>query len=344
MTGRTLAALLLALLLSGTTAKARTLTDQTGHTLTLAGPVTRVGTPGISMASLILALSEPQKLVAITPEVRDNPWLQRIVPAVRQAGTPFTRPAGVNLEALLALQPQLVTLWTGNPHLARRLAPLGIAVLNLEYHDPDSLKAAVRLLGDAMGPAEQKKATAFVQYYDSVLQRVSQGLAGLPGQQRPRVYYAGATPLDTEGRHSMVDAWIRLAGGLNVAAEAGLQADARIQPEQLLLWDPDLIITLDRHQQQAIQADPRWQSLRAVREQRVLANPGGINAWCTRAAESALQLLWAARLFHPERFAGLDLAGETRYFYQTFYHYLLDEAELARVLHGEPPPGTSASR
>ncbi|WP_052314989.1 hypothetical protein [Thiocystis violascens] len=51
----------------------RTLVDQAGQILHLSEPVQRIGTPGISMASLILAIGGGDSLQAVAPEVRDNP-------------------------------------------------------------------------------------------------------------------------------------------------------------------------------------------------------------------------------------------------------------------------------
>lgn len=324
--------------LACTTAAARQAVDLIGHRIDVPTEVQRVGTPGISMASLIVVLGGPAKLVAATPEVRDNPWLRRIAPGLAQVPVPFTRPTGVNPESLLALQPELVTLWLGNTPTAARIEALGIPVFTLGYTTPDEMRQSVRLLGRAMGPMEAERAEQFVRYYDDNLARVAKGLAGLPEAERPRVYYASLDALHTEGSASMIDAWITHAGGINMAARAGLKGDGRVQLEDVLAWNPQIIVTLDLAQRDAILADARWQRVDAVRNGRVLVNPRGVNAWCTRATEAALQVLWAAKTFHPKRFATLDLAAETRRFYRLFYRYALNDDEVARVLNGLPPP------
>lgn len=319
-------------------AQARKAVDLIGHRLVLPAEVQRIGTPGISMASLLVVLGGPAKLVAATPEVRDNPWLRRIAPALAQVPVPFTRPVGVNTESLLAVRPELVMLWLGNAPTAARIEALGIPVFTLGYTTPDEMRQTVRLLGRALGPAEAERAEMFVRYYDGNLARVAKGLAGLAPGERPRVYYASLDALQTEGGASMIDAWITHAGGVNTAARAGLKGDGHVQLEDVLAWNPEIIVTLDAAQREAILADARWQRVDAVRHQRVFVNPRGVNAWCTRATEAALQVLWAAKTFHPKRFATLDLAAETRRFYRLFYRYELDDDEVARVLGGLPPP------
>jgi iron complex transport system substrate-binding protein len=306
------------------------------------GSVQRVGTPGISMASLILVLSGRHKLAAITPEVRDNPWLARIAPEVSSLPTPFSRPAGVNTEALLATKPDLVTLWQGNEPLGGRLEALAIPVLQMSYSTPEEMKAAIRQLGQALGREEMARGEDLIAYYERNLQRVAVALRDLPERARPRVYYASIAPLYTEGGKSMVNAWIEAAGGINVAARGGLQGDGQVHLEDVVRWDPEIIVTLDAAGRQAILDDPRWRMISAVRNRRVLVNPKGINAWCTRAAEAALQVLWAAGMFHPELFPDLDMAGETRRFYRQFYAYELNDDELAHLLQGLPPPAPNS--
>ena len=294
------------------------------------------------MASLIMALGGRHKLAAITPEVRDNPWLARIVPEISNLPTPFSRPAGVSTEALLATKPDLVTLWQGNEPFVNRLEALGIPVLQMGYSTPEEMKAAIRQLAQALGHEETARGEDLIAYYERNLQRVASALRDPPERDRPRVYYASIAPLYTEGGKSMVNAWIEAAGGINVAARGGLQGDGQVHLEEVVKWDPEIIVTLDAAGRQAILDDPRWRTISAVRNRRVLVNPKGINAWCTRAAEAALQVLWAAKTFHPELFPDLDMAGETRRFYRQFYAYELSDEEVARVLQGLPPPASNS--
>jgi iron complex transport system substrate-binding protein len=84
----------------------------------------------------------------------------------------------------------------------------------------------------------------------------------------------------------------------------------------------------------AMLGDPRWHSLTAVREGLVMQNPRGVNAWCTRAAETALQVLWATKLFHPGLLAEVDMRREIRDFHQRFYGYVPSDDEIDRMLSG----------
>ncbi|RKW37357.1 MAG: peptide ABC transporter substrate-binding protein, partial [Moraxella sp.] len=53
--------------------------------------------------------------------------------------------------------------------------------------------------------------------------------------------------------------------------------------------------------------------------------------------EEALQILWAAQLFHPERFADVDMITKTQAFYKKYYGYDLSKENAQQILKGLPP-------
>ena len=51
--------------------------------------------------------------------------------------------------------------------------------------------------------------------------------------------------------------------------------------------------------------------------------------------EEALQVLWAAKKFNPDKFADVDIEKETKDFYMQYYGYQLTDDECSRILNGE---------
>nr|WP_314659435.1 iron chelate uptake ABC transporter family permease subunit [uncultured Rothia sp.] len=80
-----------------------------------------------------------------------------------------------------------------------------------------------------------------------------------------------------------------------------------------------------------------WADVPAVKNGKIIKNPVGTFNWDRYSAEEALQILWAAKLFHPEKFTDIDLVKETREFYSTFYGYNLTEDEAQHIINGEAP-------
>ena len=55
------------------------------------------------------------------------------------------------------------------------------------------------------------------------------------------------------------------------------------------------------------------------------------------SAEEALQVLWAAQVFHPDLFKDLDMVEKTQAFYKKYYNYDLSKENAQQILQGLPP-------
>jgi iron complex transport system substrate-binding protein len=214
-----------------------------------------------------------------------------------------------------------------------------IPVVMLPNESLEGLKTTVRMTGAVLGERESRIAAEYIRYFDENIQRVTQITAKLAQSERPKVLHT-ATPgiLTIDGRRSVIDDWINVAGGVNAADVIGVGRPVTM--EQVVVWNPDVIIVgtaPNQQNRQAILDDPRWREIKAVRDGKVFANPSGAYLWDRHSAEAALQVLWAAKLLHPARFANLDVNGETKRFYSRFFHHVLTDAELASILNATAP-------
>ena len=166
-----------------------------------------------------------------------------------------------------------------------------------------------------------------------------------PESTRPSVYLArGPNGLETGLQGSINTEIIEKAGGRNVAiSNDGRRGIANISAEQLLLWDPDVVVTWDRTFFETVRKGPDllWSSLRAVKSNRLYLAPTAPFGWIDRppSLNRLIGLAWMTNLLHPEGFP-LDLAAETRRFYELFYQVNLNDKELDFLLawaDGRPP-------
>jgi iron complex transport system substrate-binding protein len=72
------------------------------------------------------------------------------------------------------------------------------------------------------------------------------------------------------GRSNYMDDIVRIAGGVNVARDAGVGWQ-RYSPEKALLKRPDVLLVTD-HDAERVRRIPGWSSLPAVRNNRVYGN------------------------------------------------------------------------
>ena len=91
--------------------------------------------------------------------------------------------------------------------------------------------------------------------------------------------------------------------GRNVAGETqgGL---ANVSIEQVLVWNPDVIVTIDQEFAATVRNDPSWAAVKAVRDNRVHLSPKMPFGWVDfpPSVNRLIGLWWLAKILYPERF------------------------------------------
>jgi iron complex transport system substrate-binding protein len=319
----------------------RQITDAAGRIVSIPATVNRVADPWHANNAMVLMLGGADKLVATTNQARDQPWLRRLYPRIEQVPAAFNAAGEVNIETLVGVHPDVILMAYGGtlPHWMDAVESYHIPVVMLPNESLEGLKTTVRMTGTVLGERESRVAAEYIRYFDENIQKVTQITNKLAPSERPKVLHT-ATPgiLTIDGRRSVIDDWINVAGGVNAADVVGVGRPVTM--EQVVVWNPDVIIVgtaPNQQNRQAILDDPRWREIKAVRDGKVFANPSGAYLWDRHSAEAALQVLWAAKLLHAARFADLDVNRETRQFYARFFHHVLNEAELASLMSATAP-------
>lgn len=325
----------------------QTITDVSGQTITVPPPenIHAIGDAWPAHLEVLAMLGAGDKVTSYvnndTPESR--PWLAQVNPQMKNAAPAFTK-TDVNLEEMLKQRPDVV-FSLRSPRIRTQLTDLGIPDIQLIFSNFDELQQSFNLTAKVLGPKAQKRAAAYNRYLTDTLTQVRKITASMPVAQKPRVLHVvNLHPLMIDGGHSIIDAWIKAAGGINVAHKihGSMKVTSR---EQLLEWNPDIIIfgatALPAASRQArlkaLQQDPMWANLKAVKNHQLVVNPDGAFLWDRYGAETALQIQWAAKLLHPEQFKNLDMIAKTKTFYHRFLDYDLSDTEAKEILAGLPP-------
>lgn len=229
-------------------------------------------------AAVLMAALAPERLLGWPMQVPATS-LAQLPPAVRSLpvlGRLAGRGSTVSLEKLLSLRPDLV-LDTGDFNDSYRSGAervwkqTGIAfalVAGRLPEQPAQLREVGRLLG------LEARAQALANAAERELALVAEVLATRPAQVRPRVYYGrGSDGLESGLAGSINTEVIEFCGGRNVVAAAGAGGIARVSMEQLLAWDPDVILSQNAAFAARAATDPRWRGLRAVRSGRLHCAP-----------------------------------------------------------------------
>ena len=329
---RALPSILIALgLLAGPALAAdRTVVDMAGRAVSLPPRVERVVTLGSLpvLNSFVLTLGEGRALLNGLADFAQPHWKYQTVFAPHLKGQPTMQQPNrePNVEAILLARPDVVlTMHRASVDL---LKPTGIPAIFLAWREPEDVKACMAILGEVFRKPDL--AARYRRYFDDTLARVSGALRGVTA--RPTVLYLHPETL-TQPR-LIAEWWIPAAGGVSLTNDGRTAESRSFSLEQVMVWDPDILIVTSPKDVALVRTDRTFKQLRAVRQGRVYVVPVGAHTWANRTAEQPLTVLWAARTFHPARFAALDLAAETRAFYREFFGHALGDAEVAEILSG----------
>ena len=138
---------------------------------------------------------------------------------------------------------------------------------------------------------------------------------------------------------------IERIGARNVAAEhMGTGGLVTISSEQLLLWDPEVVVAIDPAFVSAAGTDDVWKGVKAVRTGRLYIAPDDPFGWIDSppSVNRLIGLRWLGRVSIPKVFPE-DLRAETRNFYTLFYHRTPDERQLNELLERRGGRGNAAT-
>lgn len=196
-----------------------------------------------------------------------------------------------------------------------------------------------RFLGECLGRTQ--RAEELAGYLEDVYNRVSSAVANVPESERVSYYYAeGPQGLQTEPDASQHSLAFQVAGGRNVAVGVGVTAGggmSNVSLENVVKWDPETIVTWDfavrGGAERIIRSSSDWESIKAVRDQRVYTMPNLPFAWCDRppGVNRFIGIQWLANLFYPSYY-DVDMVEVTRDFYKKCYWRDITEEEARKVL------------
>ncbi len=268
-----------------------------------------------------------EELEFLLPDVGKRPEVGRITGRGNTA----------SLESVLALKPDLI-LDAGSTRqtyveLADRVQEqtgIPYALLDGRF---DRIAASYLTLGELLGRKEAARQLA--EQAQDMMKTVAGRVAQVPKEQRPRVYYArGPAGLETGLAGSINIEVLEFMGVLNVPSEmqGGL---VTVSLEQVLRWDPEVIVTIDQTFAATVRDNPLWKDLRAVRDGRVHLSPKLPFGWIDfpPGVNRLIGLWWLGKVVFPKLFPE-DLRPLVREFYQRFYHVALSDAQIERVLAG----------
>ena len=331
---------LLALLLAGAVAT-RSVTDSAGRSVTIPEAVERVYAAGAPASIMVFALA-PGKLLGWTramtaEEAAFLPTQYADLPAL---GRLTGRGNTANVEVVLAAKPDLIVDAGSTAPTFVSLADRVQQQTGIPYLLYDGTFAAtagsLRALGSAIGDAARGKLLA--EYVERNLAVVKARVATIPSERRPRVYYARSpSGLQTALSGSINVEVLDLLGAINVAGTQNETSGlANVSMEQVLAWNPEVVVTTDPAFFGSVWKDARWSRVAAVQNKHVYLSPQLPFGWFDfpPGPNRVVGLFWLANILYPEVFKD-DLRKRVSEFYELFYHRQPSTTQLDQLL--SPP-------
>ena len=327
------------------TAETREITDMAGRKVTVpaveniesvfsAGPV----------AAIFLYMVAPDKLLGWNYELND---VEKSIILDKYQDLPnFGMGDAVNYEAVIAANPTIAinsgkindTMVSDCDALSESL---GIPVVAVDNELNNSAEA-FRFMGELLGVEDHAEELA--QYAEQVFTDINV-LSDIPEEKKVSVYFGnGEDSLETAPRGSQHAQILDAINAVNVAdLELGDGSRVQISAEQLLAWNPDVIVVngepkADKSGSSAaedILSNPDYASLKAVQDQKVYGTPNAPFSWVDRPAgpNRLIGMRWFSALIYPE-YIKCDINEEIHKFFDLFYHVDLSDEQLENVLKG----------
>jgi len=320
----------LTLLASAVAGEGRTIVDMDGRSVTLPEKISRIVTVGPVpvLNGFLFAFGRQQSIANGLPRELARKFQFVFAPDLAKRPIVQSSASGLAVEDIIALRPDLVL--TMDRAATDKLGSLGLPAVLLKWREPDDIKRLMGLLGDIL---DQKNIAAdYVRYFDATLARIAATLGPVAESKRPRVLYVNYRRLTQP--HRIAEWWIAHAGGRSLTDDGRDEESITFSLEQLIAWDPQVLIVADRGELDLVMAEPRLRDVAAVRDKRVHVAPAGAHLWANRTIEQPLTILWAASILHPETFSRELLESEMRSFYDRFFHISLSKEQLDEILAG----------
>ncbi len=319
-----------------------TLTDSAGRAATVPDKVDRVFATAPPQTLLVYAIA-PESLIALTNPVAssfyaaDTRLLQPRYVALPTVGGWHGGSKGANMEALLALNPQVIIAWNNSfamEPVLQTFEKFKIPTVFVNENKVADEPASIRLVGQALG--REKAAEALARDAEARLAAVRKLVDSIPPEKRPTIYYAqGSDGLLTQLEGSYhYDPFLFVGGkSLFPGEQTTMMGTERVSLEEIIRKNPDVIIATDPMFAMSVSDDSRWAGINAVKNKRVYLVPCDPVNFLDRPP-SLMRILgvqWLASVLYPQDYT-IDMVKETIDFYKLYLHVDLDEKQARAVL------------
>jgi len=349
--------------------KELTLIDMAGRIVTIPRPIERVVSTSLGTTRIIVALDGCDRLKGSEIDSSGNgDWAGASCVGEHQfaCGGAITDVVdigwgGTKVETIAELEPDVIFGSSSDADALQDKIGAPVVVSSPSRTENMTImeqwSQQIRFAGIVLG--RDAEAEDLISFMEEKLAMVTDISSNIDDAEKPRVYFAARAGshtydiLTTTGYYDPIE----LAGGINVAKEDAVStSEFTISKEQIVLWDPDIIILKGHKSNPPLEnqytiemalSDPVFQ------DDGVGAVETGAVYYCMATCRGypiqryVIETMYLAKIFHPEEFADLDLEKEGNEILEKFTHeedlfsWLADDKGYIRDLIEDPPVAKS---
>ncbi|OPY68494.1 MAG: High-affinity heme uptake system protein IsdE precursor [Syntrophorhabdaceae bacterium PtaU1.Bin034] len=320
----------------------REITDMAGRRVIVPDIIRRAYSSSPPVTYLITAI-DPTLLVGLNFPIAEGgkEYLPKCMHSLPVLGGFFGKGRTANIEMIMKAKPDVIVM--GGPKTSSMtekyestLKNLGIPFVYVYFDTVADYTEAFRFLGQLFN--KEERTARLGKYGKDVLAEIGQTVEAIPADRRPRVYYAeDKDGLATDCDRSYHAELINLVGARNVhrCTPKDTMGMERISFEQVVLYNPEVILVKEEEFFRKIFRDPGWRRIKAVREKRVYLIPGIPFNWFDRPPSFMrfLGVQWLMNCLYPQHY-GKDMIKETGAFYRLFLGVAPTEKQIHRIIYG----------
>ena len=313
--------------------QAKVVTDMAGREVTIEGDVESIGTFGSVgvLNAFVQLMGDGDKIINEMPPSfsKGDKWKYQYVFSPQLSDGPVFEDESreVQIETVLETAPDLCL--TMSKDIVSTLEEKGLTVLYLEWGDLSDIETAVKLLGEVLN--KQDVAEDYLSYFDAKIKEAEELVKDISEEDRKSVLYGSVTTYTQP--HIIAEWWISAAGGLSVTDNGRDTNSYEYTVEDLLAWNPDVMIVTDKDMGNEITADERFKDITAVKEGAIYPIPTVAHVWGNRTVEQPLTVMWTINKLYPDIMTEEMLKEEISYYYNHFFKTDLTDEQMNEIIN-----------
>jgi len=306
-------------------------TDSVGRVVELPADITKIAISG-PLAQIVLFALCPDKLVGIASkwDATAEQYLATEYYNLPELGQLYGGKGELNLETLLASGAQVV-IDVGEPKdsivsdLDALQQQTGIPFVHITA-TASTMADAYTKLGELLNMPDEAKPLS--DYCAKVYARTLE--IANSAEKVNLIYCLGDTGLNVIANGSYhAEVLDLLANNVAVVDEPSSKGSGNeVDMEQILLWNPDVILFAPGSIYSTVGSDPAWQQVNAIKNGTYYEVPMGPYNWMgfPPSVQRYLGMMWMSQLLYPDT-AKYDLYTEVAAYFKLFYHSDLTQGQ-----------------